>query len=59
MRLGTSKKKYLPCLRCGSQMWTDAGNRLCRQCRRHNAEVYDLPTRSASSGGGEAGLWWA
>ena len=51
------EKKYMPCLRCDRPIWTDAANRLCRQCRRHNAEVYDLPARGTGSVAGEAGLW--
>ena len=40
MTLVALKKKQLSCLRCA----TDAAHRMCRKCRRHNSEVYDVPT---------------
>ena len=57
LRLRPLDKKYLPCLRCGHQMWTDAAHRLCRKCRRHNSEVYDVPIYNASGEAGDASLW--
>jgi Zn finger protein HypA/HybF involved in hydrogenase expression len=37
------EKKQMSCLRCGDTMLTDAAHRMCRKCRRHNSEVYDVP----------------
>ena len=37
-------KKWMTCLGCGRRMWTDRGHRICKKCRRRNA---DTPTRSA------------
>ena len=37
------KQKQMACLRCGDMMLTDAAHRMCRKCRRHNAEIYDVP----------------
>ncbi len=37
------EKKHLDCLRCGATIWTDAAHRICRKCRRHNAEIYEVP----------------
>jgi Zn finger protein HypA/HybF involved in hydrogenase expression len=43
------EKKYMSCLKCGATVWTDAAHRMCRKCRRHNAEVYDVPIYCSSS----------
>ena len=48
IRLVPLEKKYLSCLRCGATMSTDAAHRICRRCRRHNSEVYDVPTYGSS-----------
>jgi Zn finger protein HypA/HybF involved in hydrogenase expression len=48
MRLVPLEKKQLSCLRCGTTMSTDAAHRMCRKCRRHNSEVYDVPTYGSS-----------
>ncbi|NQT52348.1 hypothetical protein HQ576_09875 [bacterium] len=29
-------KKWLVCLGCGKQMWTDRCHRICKKCRRRN-----------------------
>jgi Zn finger protein HypA/HybF involved in hydrogenase expression len=42
------EKKYMSCLKCGTTVWTDAAHRMCRKCRRHNAEVYDAPMYCSS-----------
>ena len=42
------EKKFMSCLKCGATVWTDAAHRMCRKCRRHNAEVYDVPMYCSS-----------
>ena len=56
LRLRPLDKKYLSCLRCNRQMWTDAAHRLCRKCRRHNSEIYDGPVHCTSSEAGDASI---
>ena len=46
LRLRPLEKKQLPCLRCGTVMWTDAAHRFCRKCRRRNSDVYDAPAHT-------------
>jgi len=36
--------KWMTCLGCGRRMWTDRGHRICKKCRRRNA---DTPARTA------------
>ena len=31
-----TQKKWLTCLGCGTQMWTDRCHRICKKCRRRN-----------------------
>jgi NMD protein affecting ribosome stability and mRNA decay len=57
LRMQPMNKKDLPCLRCGRQMRTDAAHRLCRKCRRHNSEIYDVPVHCTSREVGAASLW--
>lgn len=54
LRLRPLDKKYLPCLRCGRQMLTDAARRFRRRCRRLNADVYVGPVYGVSREIGEA-----
>ena len=30
------EKKWLPCLGCGKQVWTDRLHRICKTCQRRN-----------------------
>jgi len=53
LRLQPLEKKQLSCLKCGRTLWTDAGHRMCRECRRRNGEVYNTPVYTCS--GGDAG----
>jgi Zn finger protein HypA/HybF involved in hydrogenase expression len=48
------EKKHMDCLRCGDTMWTDAAHRMCRKCRRHNAEIYETPMYCSSRDQGSA-----
>jgi len=54
MRQVPLEKKHMDCLRCGATMWTDAAHRMCRKCRRHNAEVYEAPAYCSSRDQGSA-----
>ena len=37
-------KKWMTCLGCGRRIWTDRCHRICKKCRRRNA---DTPARTA------------
>ena len=32
----SKKKKWLPCLKCGKEIWTWAGKRICAACTSSN-----------------------
>jgi len=36
-------KKWMTCLGCGKEMWTDRCHRICKKCRRRNEAT---PVRS-------------
>ncbi len=42
--IADTMKKWLSCLGCGKQMWTDRCHRICKKCRRRNEAT---PCRSA------------
>jgi len=43
-------KKWLRCLRCTKQMWTDRCHRICKKCqRRNNAQHVKDRVRIAST----------
>ncbi|HPD17017.1 MAG TPA: hypothetical protein PLE19_18880 [Planctomycetota bacterium] len=40
--------KWLPCLSCGRQMWTDRCHRICKKCRRRHNASPDKPAHHVS-----------